>query len=485
MKVLTFTMTAKTMRNLNRIRFINSANIPYADDIYLDGNVHFIGTQGVGKSTVLRSILFFYNADTQKLGIPVEKQSYTEYYFPYANSYIIYEVATENGAFCILSFKSMNRVSYRFIDSPYRKEFFIDPETRTAYTGADRIRMQLDLQNVDYSRIIYTFDEYRNILYGNGVSSDMKKYSLMESKQYQNIPRTIQNVLLNSKLDAEFIKKTIISSINEDETAFLAMHVGAEIERQADNKTKIPVVLLCPNYHDIVQQTMNTLMMNFGNQINLLGCIHNENDIHKFTNPIAILLTAVPIHQALPNISIVHFSPINLQSQFEIIQNAILKSQEEYRDNKLKINFHNFFEEDLFVANPNLNSKQQIITYLCDKLLCKNYVDSDFEENVYRRENAATTAFGNIAIPHAAEMNAIKTSVAVAISKNGFQWGNNTVHVVFLLAINKADRRTFRNLYESLISLFSDNRILQEMRNCNSFKEFESYIYTWIGEKES
>lgn len=65
----------------------------------------------------------FYNADTQKLGIPVEKQSYTEYYFPYANSYIIYEVATENGAFCILSFKSMNRVSYRFIDSPYRKEF--------------------------------------------------------------------------------------------------------------------------------------------------------------------------------------------------------------------------------------------------------------------------------------------------------------------------------------------------------------------------
>ena len=70
------------MRNLNRIIFINSANIPYADDIYLDGNIHFIGTQGVGKSTILRAILFFYNADTQKLGIPVEKQSYTEYYFP-------------------------------------------------------------------------------------------------------------------------------------------------------------------------------------------------------------------------------------------------------------------------------------------------------------------------------------------------------------------------------------------------------------------
>ncbi len=206
------------MRNLSRIIFINSANIPYSDDIYLDGNVHFIGTQGVGKSTLLRAILFFYNADTQRLGISVEKQNYTDYYFPYSNSYIVYEVATENGAFCILSFKSMNRVCYRFIHSPYRKEFFID-KNRVAYSESDRVRAVLDQYGIEYSRIIYTYDEYRNILYGNSTSPEFSRYSLMESKQYQNIPRTIQNVLLNSKLDAEFIKKTIISSLNEDETA--------------------------------------------------------------------------------------------------------------------------------------------------------------------------------------------------------------------------------------------------------------------------
>ena len=206
------------MRNLSRIIFINSANIPYSDDIYLDGNVHFIGTQGVGKSTILRAILFFYNADTQRLGISVEKQNYTDYYFPYSNSYIVYEVATENDTFCILSFKSMNRVCYRFIHSPYRKEFFID-ENRVAYSESDRVRAVLDQYGIEYSRIIYTYDEYRNILYGNSTSPEFSRYSLMESKQYQNIPRTIQNVLLNSKLDAEFIKKTIISSLNEDETA--------------------------------------------------------------------------------------------------------------------------------------------------------------------------------------------------------------------------------------------------------------------------
>lgn len=57
------------MRALRKIIFVNSAHIRYAE-VRLDGNVHFIGTQGVGKSTLLRAILFFYNADKKHLGIP-------------------------------------------------------------------------------------------------------------------------------------------------------------------------------------------------------------------------------------------------------------------------------------------------------------------------------------------------------------------------------------------------------------------------------
>ena len=49
------------MRYLNKIVFINSAAIRYSE-VQLDGNIHLIGTQGVGKSTILRAILFFYNA---------------------------------------------------------------------------------------------------------------------------------------------------------------------------------------------------------------------------------------------------------------------------------------------------------------------------------------------------------------------------------------------------------------------------------------
>lgn len=41
----------------------------------VDGNVHFAGTQGVGKSTVLRALLFFYNADIYKYNYLLTKDS--------------------------------------------------------------------------------------------------------------------------------------------------------------------------------------------------------------------------------------------------------------------------------------------------------------------------------------------------------------------------------------------------------------------------
>ncbi len=82
------------MRYLNKIILINSASVKYAE-VNVDGNVHFIGTQGVGKSTLLRALLFFYNANQQRLGIPVGKKSFVEFYFPFQDSYIIYEVVAK------------------------------------------------------------------------------------------------------------------------------------------------------------------------------------------------------------------------------------------------------------------------------------------------------------------------------------------------------------------------------------------------------
>ncbi len=203
------------MRALRKIVFVNSAHIRYAE-VRLDGNVHFIGTQGVGKSTLLRAILFFYNADKLHLGIPKEMKSFDEFYLPHANSYIVYEVEHEHGPFSILTFRSSGRACYRFIDAEYSKEWLVDSKGEvTAESKVIRER----LGGAYMSKIIDRYELYRDILYGNkqAVGKEFARFQLMESNRYQNIPRSIQNVFLNSRLDANFIKDIIIRSMSEEE----------------------------------------------------------------------------------------------------------------------------------------------------------------------------------------------------------------------------------------------------------------------------
>ena len=203
------------MRALRKIIFVNSANIRYAE-VKLDGNVHFIGTQGVGKSTLLRAILFFYNADKLHLGIPKEMKSFDEFYLPHANSYIVYEVEHEHGPFSILVFRSSGRACYRFIDAAYKKEWLIYEHGEvTAEWKVIRDR----LNDAYPSKIIDRYEQYRDILYGNkqAVGKEFVRFQLLETNRYQNIPRSIQNVFLNSRLDANFIKDIIIRSMSEEE----------------------------------------------------------------------------------------------------------------------------------------------------------------------------------------------------------------------------------------------------------------------------
>ena len=205
------------MRYLNKIVFINSAHVPYAE-IKLDGNVHFIGNQGVGKSTLLRAILFFYNVEKNKLGIRTQygQKSYDEFYLPYPNSYIIYEVCRETGNFFVMTFISSGRTAFRIVDCAYDKHFFVQEDGNVRYEWG-RISEQIGTK-IFKSNIIRGYEEFRDILYGNNqsqiVDKKLLRFSLLESPKYRQVPLTIQNIFLNQSLESRVIKDTIIDSMD-------------------------------------------------------------------------------------------------------------------------------------------------------------------------------------------------------------------------------------------------------------------------------
>ena len=210
-----------TMRSLTKIVFINSAHIRYGE-VALDGNVHFTGTQGVGKTTLLRALLFFYNARKDKLGIRNQGQrSFDDYYVPTPSSYIVYQVSRGEDLppFCAILFRHHNKAAFRFVDAAYDRSWIID-DLGVVASDPLTVRQRIQNKDIDLSGIIDRYNQYLDILYGNRtarISKDLLKYYLLKSPQYQNIPRIIQNVFLNERVDAGFIKDTIISSISGDE----------------------------------------------------------------------------------------------------------------------------------------------------------------------------------------------------------------------------------------------------------------------------
>lgn len=270
------------------------------------------------------------------------------------------------------------------------------------------------------------------------------------------------------------INKLLNVEMSEDEIAYLALHVGAEIERQKTNKDKIRCVLLCPEYINMDTRLYNEILFEFGNQLSIIACVSYEHELASLD--FDLLITTLNLEKT-KNYEIIVTPPFSQNIDKKKIYNAIDKITSSMRYRILKENFNSYFNEEIFFSNIDVKNKEELISRLSDKMLELDYVNNDFKQSVLEREKASSTAFGSIAIPHSVHMNALKTSIAVVISKKGIKWDNNLVNLVLLIAINEFDKKTFKNLYEAIISLFDNNDIINLTKNCTTFKDFRNLVY--------
>ena len=224
-------------RILNRIIFINIANTDYAS-VEIAGNTCFVGTNNMGKTTLQRAILFFYSANTRGLGIATSQKTFEDYYFQYPNSYIVYEIATEEGLFHVMVYRN-TKLFYRFVDGAFEQEYYISDKEALQPKA---VLTKLNEHKIDYSDQIETFERYRNIIYGADPDKRYKKYALMKGNaNYHNIPLAITSIFLSSEsvIKAGFVKECIANAIGSKHTTIELK----TIERQLRQFTE--------RYHDI------------------------------------------------------------------------------------------------------------------------------------------------------------------------------------------------------------------------------------------
>ncbi|MFV0362544.1 MAG: BglG family transcription antiterminator [Suipraeoptans sp.] len=264
------------------------------------------------------------------------------------------------------------------------------------------------------------------------------------------------------------ISKLTEKKINENEIAYIALHVGSELERQLDNKGKIKTILLCPDYGSIKTTLYNQLVQNYSNEIEIITSVTSPDSLSKLNFDLLFTTIEVPRGNWIATQLL---SPFQLDKKRLEISDTISKVRLYLKKEILRNNFSDFFLEDLFYCDNEFKTQSDLLETVCHDMEVLGCVNSDFLSQVRTREAAATTAFGKIAIPHSIHMDSIRTCIAVIISKDGIQWENgNVVNLVLVTSINQMDRRYFADIYEALISIFDDDDTFNYICDISDFK---------------
>lgn len=327
--------------------------------------------------------------------------------------------------------------------------------------------------NLDTENFIIPFALHLKNLMLRAKNSTNIKNPMLESIQSQHL--ILFDMALYVSLQLEKKHKIYIS---QDEVAFIALHIGGEIERQKNNNPKVRVVLLCPSYMNIESRLYNELLINFSNDINIVASVRDSHQLEELNYDLLISTVRIKVPAACETAVI---SPFMTSGDKLEIQEKIENSLNNKKNKMLTRHFNDYFEKELFFVSNRPLDKMEVIDILVGNLYEKEYVRRDYREHVLMRERAACTAFGKIAIPHSVEMNAYKTCASVMISGKGIRWENQIVYVVLMIAINKLDNHVFKELYESLVIIFSEETNIELFRECRSYEEFESTLKSIIG----
>jgi predicted nucleic acid-binding Zn-ribbon protein len=257
-------------RILNRIVEINIANVKYAD-IELCGNTCFVGTNNYGKTSLQRAILFFYSANSRGLGIAQSQKTFDEHYFRYENSFLVYEIATEESAFCVVVYRH-NKLVFRFFDAPYNPDFFLNANDEAM--KIKEVISGLEKRGIFISNQIDTFERYRNIIYGTETDKQLAKFHLLKgNEKYQNIPKSITNVFLSSKasIDSRFIKDFIANSLTTENSSIKLEQVERQLRQFNEKYQDIETYLKkeCQQLVELIDTKYDQVHMLKGSQMEL------------------------------------------------------------------------------------------------------------------------------------------------------------------------------------------------------------------------
>ncbi|CEQ27329.1 PTS operon transcription antiterminator [[Clostridium] sordellii] len=271
---------------------------------------------------------------------------------------------------------------------------------------------------------------------------------------------TIAKTTLEKDLDLE---------IDENETANIAIHIGGALQRSHENinEKSLKAIIVCASGVGTSMLIKAKLEAKFDKKIEILKVIPSYLIDYVKVLDVDFIIATVPVN--IKDIHVINVSPFLDDKEIKIIEKFLDTGKIYYN-----INLSEIFNKELFFTDLDFDNKFDVINYMSNILLKKDYIDEEMKNSYIDREKIATTEIGNmVAIPHGAKGKVFKNAVAIGILKNPIPWEIGQVRLVVMLCLQKESILNYEDLFSNIYKRIDS--IAKVISICES-KKYDKFI---------
>lgn len=251
------------------------------------------------------------------------------------------------------------------------------------------------------------------------------------------------------------IEKYTEIAIDENEIAYLALHIGAAIERQKLKQGPKRCLIVCASGMGTSQLIYYRLKSKFDGKMDIAGTTEYYRLSTYPLEDIDFIITTIPIHEDV-GIPVVEVNAIISKEDIQHIASYITGNPSNV--------IRNYLQADYLFLNQSFTAKEEILEFMVKEIESDDLKKSEFLESIYEREQIAPTAFGNlVAIPHPLTPQSDQTFISIVTLKEPVQWAEKMVQFVLLLSVKKNSREDLQPLYEIISKLIEHPERVQKL----------------------
>ncbi|WP_138420345.1 BglG family transcription antiterminator [Aquibacillus sediminis] len=263
------------------------------------------------------------------------------------------------------------------------------------------------------------------------------------------------------------LEESVGAAIDENEIGYLALHIGAAIERNKLHARPKRCLIVCASGQGSAQLLKYRIQAKIGEKLQVVDTTEYYKLSQKSFNGIDFIISSIPITIHLP-VPVIEVNTILSERDLDKIENFLNGNTNGLLD---------YIREDLFFPKHNFSSKEEVLKFLAQQLKNKGLVDDNFLKAVYEREELAPTDFGNlVAIPHPITPQTTTTLLAICTLDKPIIWKNKRVQFVCLLCVKKESSEDLQMMYKVLGEIIEDSSLIHQLVKSESYSMFMKHL---------